>query len=215
MKNTPKPYLSYSQLSTLEHSEKNYIQSYIWGHRSEENDFLKLGKKLAVALEHRESIDEEWIEVIKKQMPDYPKREYTIETQLSNIPIMGVLDGFNPKGNIIGEYKTGLKQNIAGWTDQMIFYSLLIWLKKRSLPKKIELFWAKTKWNDEEQLIFVGEVKKFDIKIDIKDILRFIPRITKAWKKIQELVENERLQYGQLPFDDKDQKVETTLLTKL
>ena len=201
MATTPKPYLSYSQLSTLEFSEEKYIQSYIWNNRSADNDFLKLGKKLAVALENRELEDEDWIESIKKQMPDYPKREYKINANLQEIPLFGIFDGYDPIKRRLGEYKTGLKPNLKGWTNQMLFYSLLIWLKEEYLPTEIKVFWAKTKWSDDGQLIFSGEIKEYDIEIEMKDVIKFVPRIARAWFRIKKLCEIERQKFGKLPFD--------------
>jgi hypothetical protein len=203
MKKTPRPYLSYSQLSALEYSEAQYIKNYIWGKKQEDNEYFRVGKLIHSALEKREEKHDQYIEDIKKQIKKYPQREHKIEVMLGDIPLYGVLDGFSRTHLKICDYKTGMKPNLTGWKNQALFYSLMIFLKYKKIPKEFKIFYIKTKRNDEDQLVVVGSVREYNIDISLKDIIRFTPRVIKGWARIHELVINERNQWGELPCDKK------------
>ena len=203
MTNTPKPYLSYSQLSCLEWSEKKYIDSYIFQKEREDNEFFRVGKELHKALEERGKEYKPPIREIVEQIPTYPDREYKIEEKLNDIPLFGIFDGFDKKSLRLADYKTGLRANVKGWTDQMLFYSLMVFLKYNKRPPQIKIFYVKTKWNDDGQLILTDRVGEYEIKIEMKDVIMFSCRITKAWERIQELVKEQRNMFGTLPFETK------------
>ena len=197
---TPRPYLSFSQLNTFEWSPEKYKQIYIYN-QFQSSPQLELGKRLAIALEHREKDEAKWIKKIVNQMPDYPLREYKIDAEINDILITGILDGFDDRKSRIGEYKTGKKSNFAGWNTQMAFYALLFWLNNgNKLPREIKLYWAATKFNINGQLIFTGKVEEFNIEIKIKDILAITQRIVKAYKGIKELCQQEEYMFGPLPY---------------
>ncbi len=199
IKETPKPYLSYSQISCLDYSEQKYIQSYIYGQANEENDFLSLGKEVHKELEIRNK-DSKLIDIIN-QIPEYQNKELKIKAQLEDIPLFGIIDGLNENPLILVDYKTGLKKNILGWRNQLIFYNLMFWQSRKEIAKENIIYFIKTKRNENDQLILNGSVEKFDIKIDMKDVISFVPKVMDSWKRIKRLVERERYMFGELPFD--------------
>lgn len=195
---TPRPYLSHSQISSFKFSKQQFLDTYYYG-KFQGSVYLDLGKRLATALEFREKKEEKWITDIVKQIPDAPKREYKIEAQVGDIKIMGILDGYFPKENKIYEYKTGKKPSHASWRRQMLFYSLLLFQSKGKIPTKIELFYAPTYFSENEQLIFRGNVDKYEINIELKDIILFTAEIQKVWQDIQKLCQQEYEMYNILP----------------
>ncbi len=204
---TPRPYLSYSQLSCLEWSEKKYIDSYIFQKEREDNEFFRVGKELHKALEERNKKYKSPIKEIIEQIPMYPDREYKIEAKLNDIPLYGIFDGFDKKSLCLADYKTGLRANVKGWTDQMLFYSLMIFLEYNKLPSQIKIFYVKTKWNDDDQLILTDRVQEYEIKVKLKDVIMFSTRVNKAWKRIKELVLEQRQMFGSLPFEKKGRQI--------
>lgn len=199
IKETPKSYLSYSQISCLDYSEQKYIQSYIYGQAKEENDFLSLGKEVHKELELRNK-DSKLIDIIN-QIPEYQNKELKIKAQLEDIPLFGIIDGLNENPLILVDYKTGLKKNIIGWRNQLIFYNLMFWQSRKEIAKENIIYFIKTKKNENDQLILDGSVEKFDIKIDMQDVISFVPKVMDSWKRIKRLVERERYMFGELPFD--------------
>ena len=197
---TPRPYLSYSQISSFQFSSKRFLETYYYG-KFADSPQLRLGKRLAIALEFREKKETKWITDIVKQIPDAEKREYKIETQLGKIKLVGILDGYFPKENKIYEYKTGAKPAMAFWRKQMLFYSLLCYQNIGKIPTKIELFHAPTKFNNNEQLIFCGNVNKYKIDISLKDVILFTAEVLQTWKDIQKLCQQEYDMFGKLPFE--------------
>ena len=191
----PRDYLSHSQKSTFLWSKKRYLETYYYG-KFESSPYLELGKELADALEFREKKYEPHIRAIIDQMPDAPQREYKIEAKLGGIKLLGILDGYDKKKRIITEYKTGQKPSVASWKKQMVFYSLLIFLTKKKLPTKIKLFHASTMFNEDQQLVFTGNVKEYEIKVTMEDILLLSAELKKVWGDIKDLCEREYKMFG-------------------
>lgn len=187
-------------MSTLNWSEEKYIQQYIHKRGSDSNDFLTLGKKIHKVLEERNDEDKEF-KKIKDQIPIYNIREIEFKTKIGDIPLMGIIDAMEEKPLRIADYKTGQKPNVKSWTNQMIFYNLMLFQEKKEIAKENKIYWIKTKLNDNGQLVATNEVREFDIGIELKDVIAFSPKITKIWEKIKELVENERMMFGELPID--------------
>jgi len=180
---TPKPYLSWSQLWLWEQSPKYYAQRYFEGR---DLTFLSnlFGSEMAKALEDNDMANPD--PALAQAMiflPKYPLREHRIEIGGTNCPLLGSLDGYDPKGPDIGEYKSGKIE----WTQakvnkhgQLDFYSLLVYLKEGKLPRKVMLHYFCTNQKH------YGRVFSFEKKITLTDVLRMSGRATKAWKEIKE-----------------------------
>jgi len=187
--NTPRPYLSFSQLSLWERDKELYRRSYIEGIKQPENQYLRLGKALADRLETGVKTNNKLIEYLDIFMPTYPKIEFEIEADFEGIPVLGKLDGFKRRGLIIGEYKTGKKwnQSMVDKSTQLTFYAMLVWLKYKRMPSEICLHWAKTEINEDGKLVINGDIKTFKTIRTVSDIILMRGRIKKCWDGIQEM----------------------------
>ena len=188
---TPRPYLSYSQLILWERSPEDYVEQYIYGQKRT-NQYMELGKVVAEMLETDEEQDDPGLEMVRTYMPRYPKNEFQIEMSFKGIPLLGKLDGFDPAGRRIGEYKTGKKwtQRMVDESDQLTFYSILVWLAFKDWPSEIKLHWAETKMEGTD-LKFTGQIKTFNAHRGMNDALRMYPRIQSAWEGIKKVSEKE------------------------
>jgi len=183
---TPRPYLSWSQLSLFERSPSLYERIYIDGFKQPENKYLKLGKEVAERLETGIETDNELIEHLALFMPKYPKVEFEIQADFKGIPVLGRLDCYDPKKRIVGEIKTGKNwsQGMVDKSGQLTFYAMLVWLKTKKLPSKIRLHWAKTKLDSDGDLQIVGDIKTFYTTRSISDIILMYGRVKKCWSEI-------------------------------
>lgn len=187
---TPRGYLSWSQLSLYEKDPQLYYQVYWEGVAQFKTKYLELGKRMAKTLEN--GYDEEHDPVFEEVMrivPPYPKREVKIKKTFEGIPLVGIMDGFDEKNLVIGEFKTGKKwtQSMADTTGQLTFYALLVWLKYKKIPNSMYLHWASTVEDEEGNLRLTGIVRTFKTKRSLSDIILLSKRIKKAWKAIAEM----------------------------
>lgn len=187
---SPRGYLSWSQLQLFEKDPNMYYQVYIEGLDQFRTKYLELGKRMATGLEN--GFDEEHdplFEMMIVFMTGYKNREFEINAEFEGIPLKGKLDGFNENKLEIGEYKTGKKwtQSMVDQSGQLTFYALLVWLKYGKLPNKIQLHWARTDEDMEGKLHLTGEIKTFNTTRSLKDLILFSKRIKTAWKGICEI----------------------------
>jgi len=187
--NTPRPYLSYSQLVLWERDKELYRRVYFDGIKQPENQYLKVGKDLATRLETGIETDNKMIEYLALFMPKYPKIEFEIMVNWEEIPVLGKLDGFDIRHRIIGEFKTGKNwsQSRVDKSDQLTFYAMLVWLKYKKLPLGIRLHWAKTEIDENGRLQINGDIKTFKTIRTLSDIILLRGRIVECWKSIQEM----------------------------
>lgn len=195
-------YLSWSKLQLFEKDPNLFFQVYCEGIDMFRTKQLELGKKLAITLENGRSEDgDEMMELMAIYMPSYPEREVEINAVFENIPLKGVLDGWDKKSLAIHEVKSGKNwtQSMVDQHGQLTFYALLVWLKYKKLPDNIYLHWAKTIENDEGDLVLTGDIKTFSTKRSLTDIILFSKRIRSAWAGICALGEfnknNEEFNY--------------------
>lgn len=187
---SPRGYLSWSQLNLWEHDQNMYYQVYIENVDMYRTKYLELGKKMACALENGFSEDgDPMLELMIVYMPAYPAREYDIKQEFEGIPLVGKLDGFDEATLTVGEYKSGKKwtQAMVDQHGQLTFYALLVWLKYGKLPNKIFLHWARTDEDMEGNLKLTGDIRTFETKRSLKDLILFSKRIKTAWAEICEL----------------------------
>ena len=199
---TPRPYLSWSQLSLWEKSPFEYAKAYIYSdERVATNPFMELGKELAEALEK-----DEWgngespdIELARILLPSYPEREVQLDGIVNGVPIRGKLDGFDRTKLRLGEYKTGR----APWTQtrvdafgQLSFYALLISQNFGKPPATIHLHWVPSFYDEQGELKLKGEVKTFKTERSTRDLLEISRRITRAWEGIKEMASGELAAIG-------------------
>lgn len=183
----PRGYISWSQYSLFLRSPAEYKRIYIDGGKGFESDYMDFGRKFAEALEGNKS-DRQDIEIMKELLPSYPKRELKIEAEFKGIKLLGVLDGWDPRKRIIGEYKTGKKwtQAMVNRHDQLLFYALCVWLKYKKVPK-VRLHWVETSRDNYGNLMLTGMFKNFKRDIRLSDLLLFANKIERVVKGISKL----------------------------
>jgi hypothetical protein len=191
----PRDYLSWTQYSLFNRSPELYKRIYIYGEAGYCSKAMELGKKLAERMENEEEVEDKDIEQVAMFMPKSPAREYEIRIDFHGIPLFGKLDGFNPraKKKIIREDKTGQKwnQKMVDKTEQLTFYAMMVLAKYGKLPDKIYLDWAKTRRNEDGELELTGEIKTFETKRTMNDILIFYAKIKRTWEGIQNMTKKE------------------------
>jgi hypothetical protein len=188
---SPRPYLSWSQIQLFERDPVLYAKKYIYGEEEAATDSMRLGKKLALVLEHREATGDGALDNLVSSFPSYPDRELGIEANMDgvDVPLYGVLDGFDTASLRIGEYKSGKlwTQEMVDQSGQLKMYALIVWLKYKRMPSEIKLHWARTQYDESGQLGFVGEIQSFAANITLEDILLFSERVRAVWAGIKEL----------------------------
>lgn len=167
-----------------------YYQVYFENLDQFRTKYLELGKRMADTLENGFDFEHDPLfEMVAVFMPSYPEREKDMKAEFEGIPLVGKLDGWNEATLTVGEYKTGKKwtQAMANQHGQLTFYALLVWLKYKRLPNKILLHWAQTAEDLEGNLKLTGEIKTFEVKRSLADLIVFSKRIKTAWAGICEL----------------------------
>lgn len=194
---TPRPYLSWSQLALWEKSPYEYAKVYIYSdERVATNPLMDLGKQLAEALENndwdkKEALD---IELARILLPSYPEREVELQGKVKDVSILGKLDGFDRDKLRLGEYKTGRAKWTQKRTDesgQLSFYALLIFQNFKKLPNEIKLHWVPSYYDEMGELKLAGEVETFETCRTMQDLLKISVRIERAWKGIKEMCAEE------------------------
>jgi len=195
---TPRKYFSYSQYSSFHYSKERFLKQYYYG-EEQESCYLDLGKRLGTALQFRDKKEIPVINKIRKQIPEADIYEYEIKTTFKQIPLLCYLDGFSKKDYEVMEFKTGKLSSEKSWREQQLFYALALYMKHKKLPNKTTLYWAKTLFNENDQLVLTGDVKKYDIKITMNDVIQFSDDLVKTYRDIVKVCEEEYQQFGILP----------------
>lgn len=180
-------YLSWSQLWLWENDPDKFIRSYIYGKWDPPNEYMLLGKSVADALETGDAKGDPALEHLLMFMQPFQTHEHKISCKFEGVPLFMKLDGFTQTEELIlDEVKTGVKysQTIAEHNDQLTFYSIGIYVKYGRLPDKIRLHWAQTKKNENGELELTGHIETFPTFRTMSDIIKFTPRILKAWQEI-------------------------------
>ena len=193
---TPKPYLSWSQLSTWEYSVEDYRKKYILGEWDPPNKYMEFGKKFAEMLEKGEKPTDARLLNALNFMPDYPVREFKFGEfcKLKGkkpIRLYCIFDCLDPVNHKICEIKTGKlwNQKKADEHGQVTFYAYAYYLKHNIIPQT-ELIWVATEEKD-GGIQATGEVQIFQTKRTMKDLLAIHSRIEAAVNGISELYQKE------------------------
>lgn len=192
----PRPYLSWSQLSTLESSERQYIKTYIYDQPMRENEGMAFGKEVAESLETGEATGNLQTDI---QLLDFPKldvMEYKIEHNIrvgqDIVPILSRIDTAREDLTAFYEYKTGStswNQAKADAHGQITFYATAIYELTGKIPEEMKLIWAPTERNAENKIVFTGEILHFKTTRTVADIIKMKIRMKKAWDRIGWLTE--------------------------
>ncbi|MFZ2152308.1 MAG: hypothetical protein WAV09_04330 [Minisyncoccia bacterium] len=139
---TPRPYLSWSSLNTLEKSEEKWKEQYLYGEKMRINRGMAFGKTMADGLENDEATGDEILDMVITQIPkfelmdkvledengveveyfDHSKKEFVkakvpfIKDGKNKIPILVKIDSMNKEMTGFKEYKTSQSR----WTKKMV-----------------------------------------------------------------------------------------------
>jgi hypothetical protein len=197
---TPRPYISWSQLSLFESSPERYKEVYIYDKKIPINRGMAYGKQLADGLEKGELTGNEVMDMTMIQIPKLDEMEKEVRAIITDgkntIELLARMDTAKKDLSAFKEYKTGQ----GAWTQkkvdefgQITFYATAIWLKTKKIPQDIELVWIETAMQLEGKIEATGAIKRFVTKRTAIDCLKMCARIKRAWAGIRQLTEKELL----------------------
>ena len=172
----------------VERSPSLYVERYLSEGPEIENKYMTLGKRLAERMELGLPTNDKLIEHLVLFLPKGEKQEHEMEVDFEGIPMKGKLDQFTLKTKEIRETKTGKNwtQRMADNHGQLKFYATMVYVKYGVIPK-IFLDWVPTRELGDGTLEMTGEIKTFEVKLVLSDIILFRARIKKAWEEIKRL----------------------------
>jgi len=215
---TPKPYLSFSQMTLFERSPELYVEQYIYKKKQRINRNMAYGSQFAEGLESDEATGDPFLDLMAAKLPKfelmdrpvtdekgikiYFERDKTnifvpvLENGKDPIPLLSLPDTAKSDYTAFKEYKTSVRR----WTQKMVdesgqigFYTTAIWLKTGKIPQDIELVNVEVEYDPDGRLRPTGEIWRFPTKRDMTDIIKMTKRIRNAWSGIQELCQKELL----------------------
>lgn len=192
---TPKPYLSYSQLMLFERSPKKYCDIYLKGFSQHKNDAMKLGSKVADALEWRMETEDAKMNDVIGRLPKLARADEEFVTvvpksKLPEVPIIIKPDAASEDWLKLYEYKTGHSKWTQGKVDkndQLTFYAMGVWLKTKKIPE-LKLFWMPTV-EEFGSRVLTGEIVEFETSRNLGDISAMMIRAREGWEGIKKLVD--------------------------
>lgn len=202
----PRPYLSWTQLTTLETSEAQYRKCYIEGRKLFENEGIVFGKMVADALEANAATGEAMVDVALAQIPKFELMDHPFETTVTvgseNIPLLSKIDTARRDLSGFKEYKTGTTkwdQRKVDEFGQITFYATVIYQLTGKIPHDIELVWLPTErveqasdfGSDRRTQFRAGEMRVFRTRRTLADIIKMKIRMRNAWVRIAEITEGE------------------------
>lgn len=171
----PKPYLSYSAISSFLSYPADFRARYYENKPMIVTPELAFGKRIGELLENN---DESMKHVLR-----YDTAEQELKFEVDGIPILGYIDTFDTKLNKIGEYKTGKTPWTQGRVDkhlQLDIYSLGVETIFGEVDDECVLVWLETQKRELQQggrrthaqayeIEFTGKVKEFTRVITKED----------------------------------------------
>lgn len=216
---TPKPYLSFSQMTTFEMSPEKYADQYLYGKKQRISRNMHYGSLMADGLEKNETTGDPILDFMISRIPKFELMDKPVESKngvrtlferdkkyyhiptLPNgkkevIPIMAIPDTAKADGTAFKEYKTSTKkwtQKMADESGQVTFYAMAIWLKTGQIPADIELVNVPVEYQEDGSLLPTGELVRLPTKRTMTDIIKMTARIRKTWAGINKLCQEELL----------------------
>lgn len=191
----PKPYLSYSQISTWHYNKGQYVDRYIFNIPTIETPQLIYGKTLSTYLEKgkwgrapaatKRILDK----LTRYEVPEHELRT-TFQTKKGSVEFLGFIDSYSPKRNIIREYKTGGKvwdQARADEHLQTLIYAGIIYKQTGKLPK-VYIDWIPTHIEN-GVCVPDGNIKTFRVLITVPEVLKALREVQKVAIEIHDWYE--------------------------
>lgn len=210
----PRPYLSFSQLTTFEQSPEKYVAQYVHGKKMGISRNIAWGKRLADALENGEADGDPLLDLVAAKLPKYERMDMPVEDphgeeitdpntgltwlvpalkhQKGTIPLLAKIDTATSDFRAFREYKTSTRrwtQRMADESGQITFYATAIWIATGKIPSTIELVVAETAYDDAGRLYPTGKVTTFRTTRRMSDIIKMTLRIRRGWEGIEKLME--------------------------
>lgn len=197
---TPRPYLSFSQMSLFEMSPEKYADRYLYGKNQRISRNMKYGSMLADGLEIEEATGDPFLDLMMSKLPKFELMDKPLEADLKDgkeiIRLLAKPDTAKKNYTAFKEYKTSTRkwtQKMADDSGQITFYATTIFLKTGRIPQDIELVSLTTEYDGTGALRPTGELTHLKTKRTMVDILKMTARIRKAWAGIKKLCEDELL----------------------
>jgi hypothetical protein len=201
---TPRPYLSWSSLDLLEHSEAKWKDLYFYGEQRRANSGMVFGRKMADSLENEEASGDIILDLLIERIPKFEIMDKTVDCLLPNgknpIPILIKPDTMKTDMTAFKEYKTGQEpwtKKRADESGQITFYATGLYLKSGKIPADIELVWVQTEKQSNGwpggKIGATGDIRRFKTVRTMADILKMMVRMKKAWERIQIITTEELL----------------------
>lgn len=163
----PKPYLSYSAISSFMSYPADFRARYYENKPMIVTPELAFGKRIGELLEHND--------VSMKHVLRYDTAEQELKFEVDGIPILGYIDTFDSIKHKVGEYKTGKTPWTQGRVDkhlQLDIYSLGVETIFGNVDDECVLVWLETErvnrpqggriqHGREYEIQFTGKVKEF------------------------------------------------------
>lgn len=173
----PKPYLSYSAVSTWLYSKEQFRKRYYENAPFHPTPEMIFGKKIATMLEH----DHEDF----SHVPRYPKSEQKLQVQLGDVLFYGFIDSFHPDELRIYEYKTGktpwTKKRVAEHL-QLDLYSAAVNSIYGDVTDECHLIWLPTERIENTNDGLKTHAEAYDIALT-GEVKTFARHITPAERK--------------------------------
>lgn len=216
----PKPYLSFSQMTTFEMSPQDYIAQYVDKERRRPTKNMRYGSRMATGLEKGEASGDPILDLMMAKVPKFEIRDQPVEVTpgfevwyerdnrnvslpvLDNggkgglIPLMAVPDTMKADLSSFKEYKTSVRkwtQRMADQSGQITFYTTVMWLITHRVPEDIELVNVPVSYGEGGKLMPTGELVRWPTKRTMVDVIRMTKRIRETWQGISALCEKELL----------------------
>ena len=197
---TPRPYLSFSQMTLFEMSPEKYADQYLFGKKQRINRNMAYGSLLADGLEAGESTGDPLLDLMMARLPKFELMDKSFEADLPNgketIKILAKPDTAQADYTAFAEYKTSVRkwtQKMVDESGQITFYATAMWLKTGKIPQDIELVDVVVGYEPDGRLQPTGDILRFPTKRTMVDIIKMTGRMKRAWTGIKALCEKELL----------------------
>lgn len=195
---TPRPYLSFSQMTTFEMSPEKYADQYLYGKKNRISRNMAYGSMMADGLETEEATGDAVLDAMMARIPKFELMDVAFQAELPDgkgkINILAKPDTAKADYSAFKEYKTSIRkwtQKMANDSGQITFYATTVLLKYGFIPKDIELVNVQVAYNDDGSISPTGELLRFPTTRSMIDIIKMTGRMKKAWHGIEKLCEKE------------------------
>lgn len=197
---TPRPYLSFSQMTLFEMNPRKYAEQYIYGRKEPATVNMEYGSLMAEGLETGQATGDPVLDLMMARIPKFELMDVAFETDLADaagtIRILAKPDTAKADYSAFKEYKTSVRkwtQRMADQSGQVTFYAMAMWLKTGKIPDDIELVNVPVEYAMDGTLRPTGDLVRLPTNRTMVDIIKMTGRARKAWAGIKRLCESELL----------------------